>query len=201
MHFLTGTDPKYPTYVAVMGTIFDVSGNSSYAPKGSYCGNNPIPFEATRQATLSSVKVSVSADLKCCYIYSFCWQRRFTCSGSIIIKTRRLRARVGGPTGEGKGRAERLAHLLQQAIQYCGQGTAIDNQILHARRSIPRPISVPLIILLHLWVLCMVPSPLPNQPRLLTTIQPCLVLHPLKWVVTHRRTCSMQGLRRSPGQT
>ncbi|MCJ1273599.1 hypothetical protein MMC21_001392 [Puttea exsequens] len=32
-----GTDPKYPTYVAVMGTIFDVSGNSSYAPKGSYC--------------------------------------------------------------------------------------------------------------------------------------------------------------------
>lgn len=33
-----GTDSTYPTYVAIMGTVFDVSGNTAYAPKNPYNG-------------------------------------------------------------------------------------------------------------------------------------------------------------------
>ena len=35
---LAGTDSAYPTYVAIKGTVFDVSGNAAYAPKASYHG-------------------------------------------------------------------------------------------------------------------------------------------------------------------
>ncbi|KAL9124101.1 MAG: hypothetical protein Q9175_008262 [Cornicularia normoerica] len=31
-----GTDTSYPTYVAIMGTVFDVSGNTAYSPKNPY---------------------------------------------------------------------------------------------------------------------------------------------------------------------
>ncbi|KAL9127104.1 MAG: hypothetical protein Q9217_003954 [Psora testacea] len=31
-----GTREGYPTYVAIMGTVFDVSGNKAYAPGASY---------------------------------------------------------------------------------------------------------------------------------------------------------------------
>jgi len=34
----TGTNPDYPTYVAIKGTVFDVSGNKAYGPEGSYKG-------------------------------------------------------------------------------------------------------------------------------------------------------------------
>ncbi len=38
-----GTDPNLPTYVAIKGRIFDVSGNAAYAPKGQYHGTpNPL---------------------------------------------------------------------------------------------------------------------------------------------------------------
>lgn len=33
-----GSNPDYPTYVAIKGTIFDVSGNKAYGPDGSYKG-------------------------------------------------------------------------------------------------------------------------------------------------------------------
>lgn len=33
-----GTNPDYPTYVAIKGTVFDVSGNKAYGPEGSYKG-------------------------------------------------------------------------------------------------------------------------------------------------------------------
>lgn len=33
-----GTDTGKPVYVAIKGTVFDVSGNSAYAPKGGYHG-------------------------------------------------------------------------------------------------------------------------------------------------------------------
>lgn len=49
-----GSDPSYPTYVAVKGTVFDVSGNTAYAPKGSYhvfAGKDP-----SRALALSSLK-------------------------------------------------------------------------------------------------------------------------------------------------
>jgi membrane-associated progesterone receptor component len=34
----TGTNPNYPTYVAIKGTVFDVTGNKAYGPEGSYKG-------------------------------------------------------------------------------------------------------------------------------------------------------------------
>jgi cytochrome b involved in lipid metabolism len=34
----TGTNPDYPTYVAIKGTVFDVTGNKAYGPEGSYKG-------------------------------------------------------------------------------------------------------------------------------------------------------------------
>lgn len=33
-----GTSSEHPTYVAIKGTVFDVSGNSAYAPNGAYHG-------------------------------------------------------------------------------------------------------------------------------------------------------------------
>lgn len=39
LHFmLSGTNSSYPTYVAIMGTVFDVSGNTAYSPKNPYNG-------------------------------------------------------------------------------------------------------------------------------------------------------------------
>ena len=34
----TGTNSDYPTYVAIKGTVFDVTGNKAYGPEGSYKG-------------------------------------------------------------------------------------------------------------------------------------------------------------------
>jgi cytochrome b involved in lipid metabolism len=34
----SGTNPDYPTYVAIKGTVFDVTGNKAYGPEGSYKG-------------------------------------------------------------------------------------------------------------------------------------------------------------------
>ncbi|KAK0323557.1 hypothetical protein LTR82_005304 [Friedmanniomyces endolithicus] len=31
-----GSHPDYPTYVAIKGTVFDVTGNKAYGPEGSY---------------------------------------------------------------------------------------------------------------------------------------------------------------------
>lgn len=38
-----GNSSTYPTYVAIKGTIFDVSGNSAYGPNGSYHGTSAAP--------------------------------------------------------------------------------------------------------------------------------------------------------------
>jgi hypothetical protein len=38
-----GTDPSRPTYVAIKGTIFDVSKNAAYAPGGQYHGKHILP--------------------------------------------------------------------------------------------------------------------------------------------------------------
>ncbi|KAF1990807.1 progesterone binding protein-like protein [Aulographum hederae CBS 113979] len=49
-----GTNEGYPTYVAIKGTVFDVSGNAAYAPKGNYhvfCGK-----DSSRALALSSLK-------------------------------------------------------------------------------------------------------------------------------------------------
>ncbi|KAI4266995.1 MAG: hypothetical protein LQ337_008575 [Flavoplaca oasis] len=49
-----GSTPSYPTYVAIKGTVFDVSGNTAYAPDGAYhvfAGKDP-----SRALALSSLK-------------------------------------------------------------------------------------------------------------------------------------------------
>lgn len=49
-----GTDPSKPTYVAIKGTVFDVSKNAAYAEKGQYhvfAGKDP-----SRALALSSLK-------------------------------------------------------------------------------------------------------------------------------------------------
>ncbi|KAL8839021.1 MAG: hypothetical protein Q9176_004697 [Flavoplaca citrina] len=49
-----GNTPSYPTYVAIKGTVFDVSGNTAYAPEGAYhvfAGKDP-----SRALALSSLK-------------------------------------------------------------------------------------------------------------------------------------------------
>lgn len=40
--FPTGSDPSKPTLVAIKGTVFDVSGNDAYGPKGQYHGQYTI---------------------------------------------------------------------------------------------------------------------------------------------------------------
>jgi membrane-associated progesterone receptor component len=35
-----GTDSSKPTYVAIKGTVFDVSGNAAYGVKGQYHGKH-----------------------------------------------------------------------------------------------------------------------------------------------------------------
>ena len=43
-----GTRPEKPTYVAIKRIVFDVSGNQSYAPGGSYHGGRPRLIPASR---------------------------------------------------------------------------------------------------------------------------------------------------------
>ncbi|KAL8690021.1 MAG: hypothetical protein Q9218_004435 [Villophora microphyllina] len=49
-----GKTPAYPTYVAIKGTVFDVSGNNAYAPGGSY--HIFAGKDASRGLALSSLK-------------------------------------------------------------------------------------------------------------------------------------------------
>jgi len=42
---IAGTNPDYPTYVAIKGTVFDVSGNKAYGPEGSYKGMSRLSSE------------------------------------------------------------------------------------------------------------------------------------------------------------
>jgi hypothetical protein len=49
---ITGTNPDYPTYVAIKGTIFDVTGNKAYGPEGSYKGKSGATASLACQALL-----------------------------------------------------------------------------------------------------------------------------------------------------
>lgn len=40
-HVVAGNSPSYPIYVAIMGKVFDVSGNTAYAPEGAYHSKAP----------------------------------------------------------------------------------------------------------------------------------------------------------------
>jgi hypothetical protein len=53
---IAGTNPDYPTYVAIKGTVFDVSGNKAYGPEGSYKGmsDHDVLTLRTLQLTQSS---------------------------------------------------------------------------------------------------------------------------------------------------
>ena len=47
----SGTNADYPTYVAIKGTVFDVTGNKAYGPEGSYKGDFIEPYCAIVGAT------------------------------------------------------------------------------------------------------------------------------------------------------
>ncbi|MCJ1304977.1 hypothetical protein MMC08_007790 [Hypocenomyce scalaris] len=49
-----GNSSTYPTYVAIKGTVFDVSGNAAYAPKGAY--HVFAGHDASRALAQSSLK-------------------------------------------------------------------------------------------------------------------------------------------------
>ncbi|KAI5805939.1 cytochrome b5-like heme/steroid binding domain-containing protein [Geopyxis carbonaria] len=51
-----GSDPSKPVYVAIKGTVFDVSGNKSYVPGGSY------HIFAGKDASRALAKSSVQAE-------------------------------------------------------------------------------------------------------------------------------------------
>jgi membrane-associated progesterone receptor component len=55
---VTGTNPDYPTYVAIKGTIFDVTGNKAYGPEGSYKGKSGMTALLARQAQLNQFAYS-----------------------------------------------------------------------------------------------------------------------------------------------
>ena len=50
-----GTSSEHPTYVAIKGTVFDVSGNSAYAPKGGYHGERGQPARLNPSLTAYSI--------------------------------------------------------------------------------------------------------------------------------------------------
>ena len=76
----TGTDSSYPTYVAIMGTVFDVSGNPAYSPKNSYNGTD-MPFR------LESLQdLCIRKDKQLTQIPSVRRQRRLTSPGSVLTQ-------------------------------------------------------------------------------------------------------------------
>lgn len=70
---ITGTNPDYPTYVAIKGTVFDVTGNKAYGPEGSYKGMSAyviftcsaqllthLPHSVRRQGRISRPRTVIS---------------------------------------------------------------------------------------------------------------------------------------------
>ncbi len=56
--FYTGTTPDHPTYVAIKGSVFDVTGNPAYAPGGAYHGKERSSLLLFRFVFLFVLKVS-----------------------------------------------------------------------------------------------------------------------------------------------
>ena len=68
-----GTNAGYGTYVAIKGTVFDVSGNKAYEPGAGYNGIAPLLQD----------KHCILTDRT-----SFRRQRRFTGIGKIVLESR-----------------------------------------------------------------------------------------------------------------
>lgn len=78
----TGTDSSYPTYVAIMGTVFDVSGNSAYSPKNPYNGTELRTSNPVEPPRLCRTKTKHQLTK----IPSFRRERRLTSSRSIFTQ-------------------------------------------------------------------------------------------------------------------
>jgi hypothetical protein len=79
---IAGTNPDYPTYVAIKGTIFDVTGNKAYGPEGSYKGKRSVTASLTRQAQLNQTACS------------FRRQGCLSCSRAVISQARGVPCRL-----------------------------------------------------------------------------------------------------------
>lgn len=63
-HVITGSDPSKPTLVAIRGTVFDVSGNDAYGPKGQYHGPYRAPPLENTQQVLKLMTLEKSSQAK-----------------------------------------------------------------------------------------------------------------------------------------
>jgi hypothetical protein len=109
--FVTGTNPDYPTYVAIKGTIFDVTGNKAYGPEGSYKGK--LSVTASLQAHQAQLNQPA---------YSFRRQGCLSRSRAVVSQARGVPCRLVRPIGRAQEGAQRLVHFLQQALQHQRQG-------------------------------------------------------------------------------
>jgi predicted heme/steroid binding protein len=107
---LTGTNPDYPTYVAIKGTVFDVSGNKAYGPEGSYRGKSCLlsPLDICLSSRLQQQKKQLTKP----NFRSLRRQRRLPRSGAVLPQTRRVPARLVGSVGRAQESAQRLVHFL-----------------------------------------------------------------------------------------
>jgi len=68
----SGSNADYPTYVAIKGTVFDVTGNKAYGPEGSYKGEYQLCHGFNRARTDD--------------VFSVRRQRRLSCSSAVITQ-------------------------------------------------------------------------------------------------------------------
>jgi hypothetical protein len=90
---ILGSDPSKPTLVAIKGTVFDVSRNEAYAPKGTYHGTAPPPSHPSSAGFLSAQAIMLTAILH----GSIRRQGPLTCACDVVAQSRRLCAGVERP--------------------------------------------------------------------------------------------------------
>ena len=71
LRFAIGADESKPTLVAIKGTVFDVTGNASYAAKGPYRGMTASPYNPSPEACPSvcdslNNSAPVPSKVRCC---------------------------------------------------------------------------------------------------------------------------------------
>ena len=126
LNFWIGSNPDYPTYVAIKvwileaetdeiltkskGTVFDVSNNKMYGPDGSYKGIKIHLIDVFHDGANVRAMLSVRR------------QRCIKGARTVISKARRLQSRLARSVRRAQESAQRLVHVLQQALQHQRKG-------------------------------------------------------------------------------
>ena len=118
-HLLSGNTPGKPTLVAIKGTVFDVSKNDAYGPKGQYHGKI-IPGDAkafiTRFQPAKYYNPPQASRPQLTFLLSIRRQRPLPRAGAIVSETRRLPTGLVRSTGSSEDGAGRVVYFLQQEI-------------------------------------------------------------------------------------